>query len=89
LQLAIGVLELEGAGIWKESFRRTITNALLSNGTNVNYTMVKDGWCWWYRKYAPWNTELASLEQHARETKQGLWMGPTHIPPCQWRKRTR
>jgi endonuclease YncB( thermonuclease family) len=89
LQLAIGVLELEGAGIWKESFRRTITNALLSNGTNVNYTMVKDGWCWWYRKYAPRNTELASLEQYARETKQDLWMGPTHIPPWQWRKRTR
>jgi endonuclease YncB( thermonuclease family) len=89
LQLAIGVLELEGAGIWKESFRRTITHALLSNGTNVNYTLVKDGWCWWYRRYAPRNTELARLEQHARETKQGLWMGPTHIPPWQWRKRTR
>ena len=25
----------------------------LLDGTHVNYTLVKDGWCWWYRKYAP------------------------------------
>jgi endonuclease YncB( thermonuclease family) len=61
----------------------------LPDGTHVNHTLVKNGWCWWYRKYAPRNTELARLEQTARETKQGLWVSPTHIPPWQWRKRTR
>jgi endonuclease YncB( thermonuclease family) len=24
----------------------------LLDGTNVNQELVKDGWCWWYRKYA-------------------------------------
>ncbi|TLY23797.1 MAG: hypothetical protein E6K66_06555 [Nitrospirae bacterium] len=57
------------------------------DGTNVIHMLVKNGWCWWYRKYAPRNTELARLEQTARGTKQGLWVSPTHIPPWQWRKR--
>jgi endonuclease YncB( thermonuclease family) len=73
----------------KDKYGRTLADVLLPDGTNVNHTLVKDGWCWWYRKYAPRNTELARLEQRARETKQGLWMGPTHIPPWQWRKRIR
>jgi micrococcal nuclease len=68
---------------------RILADVLLPDGTHVNHTLVKNGWWWWYRKYAPRNTELARLEQNARETKQGLWMGPTHIPPWQWRKRTR
>jgi endonuclease YncB( thermonuclease family) len=68
---------------------RTLADVLLPDGTHVNHTLVKNGWCWWYRKYAPRNTELARIEQNARETKRGLWMGPTHIPPWQWRKRTR
>jgi micrococcal nuclease len=68
---------------------RILADVRLPDGTHVNHTLVKNGWCWWYRKYAPRNTELARLEQQARETKLGLWMGPTHIPPWQWRKRTR
>jgi hypothetical protein len=35
---------------------------LLPDGTNINHTLVKDGWCCWYRKYAPGNTELERLE---------------------------
>ena len=68
---------------------RTLADVLLPDGTHVNHTLVKNGWCWWYRKYASRNTELARLEQNARKTKKGLWVGPTHIPPWEWRKRTR
>ena len=49
---------------------------LLLDGTNVNHTLVEDGWCWWYRKYAPGNTVLEELEQKARESKKGLWADP-------------
>jgi micrococcal nuclease len=37
---------------------------------------VKDGWCWWYRKYAPGDTVLERLEKEAREAKNGLWADP-------------
>jgi endonuclease YncB( thermonuclease family) len=39
----------------------------LPDGTHVNHTLVKNGWCWWYWKFAPMNTELARLEKDARE----------------------
>jgi micrococcal nuclease len=66
-----------------------LADVRLPDGTHVNHTLVKNGWCWWYRKYAPRNTELARLEKHAREAKTGLWISPTHVPPWEWRKRTR
>ena len=37
---------------------RAIADVVLADGTNVNHTLVKDGWCWWYRKYAPGDTVL-------------------------------
>ena len=37
---------------------RTLGDVFLRAGTNVNHMLVKDGWCWWYRKYAPGNTDL-------------------------------
>jgi hypothetical protein len=62
---------------------------LLSDGTNGNNTLVKDGWCWWYRKYAPGNIELESLEKDARDAKKGLWADPAPIPPWVYRKARR
>ena len=60
---------------------------LLPDGTNVNQELVKQGWCWWYRKHAPGDTELERLEQEARETKKGFWADPHPVPPWEWRKR--
>ena len=56
----------------KDKYTRTLADVLLLDGSNLNHTLVKNGWCWWYGTYAPKNTELARLEQNARETQQGL-----------------
>lgn len=61
----------------------------LSDGTNVNHALVKDGQCWWYRKYAPADTVLEVLERDAREAKKGLWVDPQPVPPWEWRKARR
>ena len=57
----------------KDKYGRTLADAMLSDGTNVNHELVKDGWCWWYRKYAPGDTILEGLEKEARKAKKGLW----------------
>ena len=44
-----------------EKYRRTLADVLLPDGTNVNHALVKEGWCWWYRKYAPGNIVLEKL----------------------------
>ncbi|WP_213043427.1 thermonuclease family protein [Nitrospira defluvii] len=71
----------------EDKYGRTIGNVLLADGTNVNQELVKEGWCWWYRKYAPGNTVLEGLENEAREARKGLWVDPQPVPPWQWRKR--
>ena len=50
----------------RDRYKRTIADVLLPHGTNVNRELVKDGWCWWYQKYAPGNNELEKLENEAR-----------------------
>jgi micrococcal nuclease len=70
-----------------DKYGRTIADVVLPDGTNVNHTLVKDGWCWWYRKYAPGDTVLERLEKEAREAKRGLWAEAQPVPPWEWRKR--
>jgi micrococcal nuclease len=59
---------------------------VLSDGMNVNHELVKEGWCWWYRKHAPGDTILEGLEKEARDTKKGLWVDPAPIPPWVYRQ---
>ena len=64
-----------------DKYKRTLGDVLLPDGTNVNHTLVKDSWGWWYRKYAPENSVLEGLEKAAREAKKGLWADPQPVPP--------
>src|SRR5262245_12560020 len=72
-----------------DKYGRTIADVLLPDRTNVNHTLVKDGWCWWYRKYAPSDTKLEMLEAVAKAARRGLWADPAPIPPWIYRKARR
>jgi endonuclease YncB( thermonuclease family) len=56
----------------KDRYGRTLGNVYLSNGRNLNHELVKGGWCWWYRKYAPGDMVLEGLEDEARLAKRGV-----------------
>lgn len=68
---------------------RVLAEVVLADGTNVNHELVKDGWFWWYRNYAPSDTILEGWETAAREAKRGLWDDPSPIPPWEWRNAKR
>ena len=70
----------------KDRYGRLVADVSLADETNVNQLLVKDGWCWWYRKYAPDDTVLETLETEARQTKRGLWVDPNPVPPWVYRK---
>jgi micrococcal nuclease len=70
----------------KDKYGRTLADVLLPDGINVNHSLVKDGWCWWYRMYAGGDAVLERLETEAREAKKGLWADPRPVPPWEWRK---
>ena len=72
-----------------DKYKRILGNVILPDGRSLNQELVKQGWCWWYRKYAPRDTVLAWLEHEARASKKGLWADPQPVPPWEWRKRTR
>ncbi len=73
----------------KERYGRTIADVFLPDGTHVNHELVKAGWCWWYRKYAPKDIELKTLEEQARQSKKGLWGERAPVPPWEWRRDAR
>jgi len=70
----------------KDRFGRTLATIILSDGRNLNHELVKEGWCWWYRKYAPDYATLQALEAEARQAKKGLWVDDNPVPPWAWRK---
>ena len=77
---------------WRSVFalstaERTNGDVIFPNGTNVNQELVKQGWCWWYRKYAPGNTVLERLETDEKEARKGLWADLHPVPPWEWRKK--
>jgi micrococcal nuclease len=69
-----------------DKYGRTIGDVILSEGTNLNQELVKEGLAWWYRKYAPNDSTLEHLEEEARTAKRGLWADPRPVPPWCWRK---
>lgn len=70
-----------------DKYGRTIADVSLPDGLNVNLELVRNGWCWWYQKYAPDNVILAELQRRARRSGLGLWADPNPVPPWEWRKK--
>lgn len=70
-----------------DKYERTLGTIILENGTNVNATMVKNGYAWHYKKYSS-DKGLAALEDAARDAGAGLWSQPNPIPPWEFRLKT-
>jgi endonuclease YncB( thermonuclease family) len=56
---------------------------------NINIEMVRDGWAWWYRQYAPKSRALEAAEAEARKEKRGLWRDREPEPPWDFRRKER
>ena len=53
---------------------------------SLSREIVAAGCAWWYFKYAPHNTTLATLQAQAKAAKRGLWSEPNPVPPWEFRK---
>lgn len=72
-----------------DRYGRTIGEVILPDGNDLNHKLVQNGLAWWYRQYAPRDTELAQLEMQAREQQRGLWADRNPMPPWDFRKQER
>lgn len=71
----------------RDKYHRILGDVVLPDGRVLNRELVREGFCWWYQKYAPDDAVLAGLEQEAREAKRGFWADPSPMPPWEWRHR--
>jgi len=69
----------------QDRYHRTIADIQLPNGTILNNELVRAGYAWWYRRYAPNNTTLQQLETSARLNHAGLWAGLDPVEPWDYR----
>jgi micrococcal nuclease len=82
LEKAVRITELG-----RDKYHRLLGEVVLPDGRMLNRELVREGFCWWYRKYAPGDTVLEGLEKYAREERKGLWVDPRPVPPWEWQKR--
>ncbi|MCO5260340.1 MAG: thermonuclease family protein [Crocinitomicaceae bacterium] len=76
---------LEGKGK-RDQYGRIIAEVILSDGTNLNKELVKNGLAWHYKTYSK-DKEYAELENAARGKKIGIWSQSNPTPPWEWRKK--
>jgi micrococcal nuclease len=68
-----------------------IVGKIVYGGHDVDLALVREGMCWWYRKYAREQTRADRVlyedaEAKARKKRLGLWRDPEPVPPWEWRK---
>jgi endonuclease YncB( thermonuclease family) len=76
--------------VWKEKERygRIVGDVHLGE-RDINVEMVRDGFAWRYRTYAPKSKTLEEAESEARKEKLGLWHDKNPEPPWEFRKKER
>ena len=73
-----------------DRYGRTV-GKILTDDRDVNLALVRDGMCWWYRKYAGEQSPVdrglyEAAETAARDKRRGLWTDPDPVPPWEWRR---
>jgi endonuclease YncB( thermonuclease family) len=69
-----------------DRYGRIVGEVVLPDGRNLGQELVRAGYAWWYKQYAPKETVLQQLEADARAEQRGLWADPHPIAPWEWRK---
>jgi len=70
----------------RDRYGRILASVVLPGNQNLNEILVAEGLAWWYRRYAPRETRLESIEEAARDQGLGLWAEQDPTPPWMWRR---
>jgi endonuclease YncB( thermonuclease family) len=71
----------------KDRYGRDVAEVFLPDGRHVNREMVRAGYAWWFRRYAPRDARLEALEAEAHDGRRGLWQDADPVPPWEYRRR--
>jgi len=62
-----------------------VAEVVMEDGRSLNREIVKAGFAWWHREHSE-DLSLWRLEDKARESKLGLWLGEDPVPPWEFRE---
>jgi micrococcal nuclease len=68
-----------------DRYGRIVAFIHLSNGLELNRSLIENGFAWHYKKYSK-DESLDQLEANARTKKLGLWVDENPIAPWEFRK---
>jgi micrococcal nuclease len=77
--------EVKVVALERDKYGRVVGEVTLADGRDLNKELVKAGYAWWYRKYAPKANDLEELELDARSNGRGLWADPHAVAPWEFR----
>ena len=66
-----------------DQYGRLVGEIFLSSGERLNSLVVKEGMAWWYKRYAPNDSEFGRLQFNAMDKKKGLW-SDSAVPIAPW-----
>lgn len=70
----------------RDRYGRLVADIILLDGRNLGNELVRNGACWWFRRYAPDDKNLKEAETQAKSERRGLWADSNPIPPWIWRQ---
>ncbi len=56
----------------QDKYGHTIADVLLLDWTDANHELIKERWCWRYRKYSPDDTEREAREKEVRMRRRAV-----------------
>jgi len=59
--------------VCRDRYGRMVAKVVLPPDIDVAQVMVREGWAWWYRRYAGQADHLRRAEMEARAERRGLW----------------
>ena len=62
---------------------------VFAGGKSICELMVRDGFAWWYERYAPNAANLKRFQAEAKRAKRGLWQDPNPTAPWKFRPPTK
>ncbi len=77
---------------YKRDRYKRIVGKVIDDEGDVNLALVRNGMCWWYRKYAREQSAVDQVlyekaEEKARGERVGLWVDLQPVAPWEWRRR--
>jgi endonuclease YncB( thermonuclease family) len=54
----------------RDTHRRTL-GTVFDGDLNVNQELIKEGWCWWFKKFVPKDQTLSNSNKRRRKLRRG------------------